>query len=78
MVDLSGKMRLRIVTVSNRVVFDRTLTGGECLSSGGHSVPWDGRDSKGKLLSDGVYIMVVEYESGSTHERKLTFLLILR
>lgn len=52
-------VELRVFDLQGRVV--RTLIQGEAVA-GGHSVEWDGRDSGGRILPSGLY--VIRLESG--------------
>ena len=66
----TSPVSLRIYSADGRSV--RQLLHGE-RAAGYHSVPWDGRDDQGRLLSQGIYF--VRFETGGYQMTKRTVLL---
>ncbi|MCK4415320.1 MAG: hypothetical protein KAY32_17435 [Candidatus Eisenbacteria sp.] len=67
----AGRISLEIFDLMGRVV--RTMFRGELLGAGRYSVTWDGRDSSGELVSQGMYF----YRLNAGHrslQRRLVFL----
>ena len=54
-----ARLRVQILTVSGRRVRDFTLEG----KAGENYVPWDGTDSKGEKVANGVYIVKLTAEA---------------
>jgi hypothetical protein len=63
-----GQVTLRIFNVTGRLV--RTLVNGP-VPAGQNSVVWDGRDSRGRRLSSGVYFYRLESETKSLTKKSL-------
>ena len=62
----AGKLRLRVLDASGRVV--RELVHGE-LPPGSHAVNWDGRDQRGPAAPSGVYFVVMELGAEMRREK---------
>jgi len=60
-VSRSSDVEVTILSAIGRKVWGKTLGAGKVLA-GKNIVPWDGRDSSGKLVPNGVYLLVVEAE----------------
>jgi len=67
----AGELRLTIYDAFGRPV--RVLRNGS-VDVGRHQETWDGRDSQGKLVSTGVYFVLLDSETG----RKSSKLLVMR
>jgi len=65
-----GKFSLIIYDITGRKV--RELVSGD-LSSGKHSVLWDGKDSAGETVSSGIYLSTLRFGS-ATATRRMLFL----
>lgn len=63
----SGKVKVTLYTVDGDLV--RTLSNDKMLKKGSHKLIWDGKDNKGQVVPDEVYIPVLEvvFESGKQH-----------
>jgi beta-glucanase (GH16 family) len=61
---------LRVHDVAGRPV--RTLARGD-LAAGRHAAQWDGRDADGRLVAEGVYVVVLETPEGR-RSRRMTLL----
>jgi flagellar hook assembly protein FlgD len=62
----AGRVRLRIFDVGGRLV--REVDVGH-RPAGLSSIPWDGRDSRGRTLGSGVYVVRLEAGNGTSHLR---------
>lgn len=67
--------RIRIYTSAGRCV--RTITAGS-LNAGFNSVPWDGLDSSGRTLANGVYLYSVEVSGAGNRDKVIEKLIMLR
>jgi hypothetical protein len=63
----SGTVRLTVHSATGQVV--RTLLAAE-KSPGYHTIRWDGRDTEGRLLADGIYFCQLA-ATGNVRTRKL-------
>lgn len=64
---------IKLVILSSTGAHVRRLLPRQPLSSGFHSLVWDGRDDKGRDVANGVYFASL-YASGEVHTRALTLL----
>jgi hypothetical protein len=51
---------VRVYSVSGNLI--RTVAQGQTLNEGLNTVPWDGKDSDGKVVASGIYIVVIQAE----------------
>jgi hypothetical protein len=61
-----GRVDLRVFDVSGRLV--RDLSPG-FVRAGEHSLPWDGKDTSGKEVASGVYLVRMEADGRSYHQK---------
>ena len=62
-----GMVSLRVYDVSGRLV--KTLQENHSELPGFHSIPWDGKDSSGKNLGSGVYVVRIEAGKAARSEK---------
>src|SRR5581483_4947115 len=77
LLDPNAKITLSIYSLSMRLIWTTTLTGGAYGTTGDHEVFWDEKDIKGAGLSNGVYILRVTVESNGQKSSTLSKILIL-
>jgi hypothetical protein len=75
--DSNAKITLSIYTLSGRMIWTTTLTGGGYGTAGDHEIAWNERDLSGAGLANGVYILQVTVESNGQTSNKRTKILIL-
>jgi hypothetical protein len=75
--DPNAKITLSIYTLSGRMIWTTTLTGGGYGTAGDHEIAWNERDLSGAGLANGVYILQVTVESNGQTSNKRTKILIL-
>ncbi len=67
--------RIRIYTPAGRCV--RTINAGS-LNAGFNAVPWDGLDSSGRTLANGVYLYSIEVSGSGNRDKVIEKLIMLR
>jgi hypothetical protein len=77
-VDPNAKITLSIYTLSMRLIWSQTLTGGAYGSTGQHYLYWNEKDLRGAGLANGVYILRVTVESNGQKSSTLARILILK
>jgi hypothetical protein len=75
--DPNAKITLGIYSLSLRLIWSQTLTGGAYGTAGDHELYWNERDLKGMGLANGVYILKVTVESNGQTSSTLAKILIL-
>ncbi len=58
--DPSSKVSLKIFSQSGRLLWQQELEGVYYLSTGAHTVKWDGKAAGGKVLAAGMYLLKVD------------------
>ena len=77
LVDSNVKVILSIYSLSYRLLWTQTLTGGAYGTSGQHEVYWNERDLHGAGLANGVYLLKVTVESNGQSSSTIGKILIL-
>jgi glucuronoarabinoxylan endo-1,4-beta-xylanase len=75
--DPNAKITLGIYSLSLRLIWSQTLTGGAYGTTGDHELYWNERDLKGMGLANGVYILKVTVESNGQTSSTISKILIL-
>jgi glucuronoarabinoxylan endo-1,4-beta-xylanase len=75
--DPNAKITLGIYSLSLRLIWSQTLTGGAYGTTGDHELYWNERDLKGIGLANGVYLLKVTVESNGQTSSTLTKILVL-
>ena len=75
--DPNAKITLSIYTLSGRLIWTQSLTGGAYGTTGEHELFWNERDLSGAGLANGVYILQVTVESNGQTSTKRSKILIL-
>jgi hypothetical protein len=77
MVDPNAKITLSIYSLSLRLIWTQTLTGGAYGTTGQHDVYWNEKDLRGSGLANGVYLLKVTVESNGQTSSTIGKILIL-
>jgi len=77
-VEPNGQIHLKIFTTGMRLVWSQTLMGETPVSAGGHTIAWDGKDSYGNSLANGLYYFQVVMQTKGQSTSKTSPLLILK
>jgi hypothetical protein len=78
LVDPNAKITLSIYTLSWRLIWTQTLSGGTYGTAGDHEVYWSEKDLKGFGLANGIYILRVTVVSNGQSSSTLGRILILQ
>jgi hypothetical protein len=76
-VDPNAKVTLRIYSLSFRLIWSQTLTGGAYGTTGEHELYWNEKDLSGAKLANGVYFLRVTVESNGHSTTSTSKILIL-
>jgi hypothetical protein len=77
LVDPNAKITLNIYTLSQRLIWSQTLTGGAYGTTGEHQIYWNEKDLKGAGLANGIYLLKVTVESNGHTSTTYAKILIL-
>ncbi|HJT24812.1 MAG TPA: malectin domain-containing carbohydrate-binding protein [bacterium] len=75
--DPKAKIVLGIYTLSGRLIWSQTLTGGAYGTTGQHEIYWNEKDLRGTGLANGVYLLKVTVESNGQTSSTIGKILIL-
>ena len=76
-VDPNAKVTLSIYTLSQRLIWTQTVTGGAYGTTGEHELYWNEKDLKGAGIANGIYILRVTIVSNGQTSSTLAKILIL-
>ncbi len=77
-IPVSGKVRISIYTVSERLIWQKTLDDPSFISIGEHAVHWDGKTAGGQNLAAGTYILKVSLLSNSGASNGYSTIIMLK
>jgi len=78
MVDPNAQITLSIYSLSWRLIWTQTVTGGSYGTTGQHELYWDEKDFKSAGLANGIYMLRVAVESNGQKSFAIAKILILR
>ncbi|HEY5039961.1 MAG TPA: cellulose binding domain-containing protein, partial [bacterium] len=78
LLDPNAKITLSIYTLTWRLIWTQTLTGGSYGTTGEHELYWSEQDIKGAGLANGLYILRVTVESNGQKSSAIAKIIILQ
>ena len=78
LLDPNAKITLSVYSMTWRLLWTQTLTGGAYGTTGEHEIFWDERDIRGAGLANGLYILRVTVDSNGQTSSAIAKILVLR